>query len=101
MNTTEPKAFEILPTEMLVMTKLKVEEGFAMQEGTTIENYIGGVYVQVRYGESNETEADRSKVSYEYSLPINCTELINGNSYEEVLDPFFEDYLCPDRNMLL
>ena len=49
LSLEEPTKFEISPALMMVMTNLTYGEGFSLQEGETIDNYVGGVYVQVSH----------------------------------------------------
>ena len=75
-----------------------MEPGLDLLEGTTIDQYIGGVYVQVLYGNSTE---DESNVEYEYHLPIPCKKLVEGTKIEKEADLYLENYMCPDVNMEL
>ena len=45
-----------------------------MEEGYTIDNYIGGVYIQIDYEKNNESPDYTPSDKTEYDLPQNCDE---------------------------
>ena len=59
---------------MMVLTRLTKKDSFELEDGYTIDNYIGGVYIQVDY-EYNDTTTDYVPSNKtQYDLPQNCTE---------------------------
>ena len=59
---------------MMVLTRLTKKDSFELEDGYTIDNYIGGVYIQVDY-EYNDTTTDYVPSNKtQYDLPQNCTK---------------------------
>lgn len=74
---SEPSAFQISPTLMMVMTNLTYGPSFTLQEGETLDSYVGGVYVQVSHNAGKAKESsknDKPEMTYSYSLPVDCVE---------------------------
>ena len=65
---------------MMVLTRISKKESFELQEGYTIDNYVGGVYIQIE-SEYNPEKPDYTPTNKtQYDLPENC------NDYYEVDD---------------
>ena len=81
---------------MIIMSHLSVSDGYELVDGTAIQNYVGGVYIQVyfRNGTSNETV-------YEYHIPERCDKVIKD---EEIIATYGNDlkyWVCPPTDMIL
>ena len=75
-DTLNPKAYQVDPDQMVVLSAInKNNEDWDFAEGQSVENYFGGVYIQV-YSENENAGVSSSQrnYTYVYSLPKNCTE---------------------------
>ena len=74
-NMTNPDPYNVTAGQMIVLSNITNTGDWTFPEGTDLDSYFGGVYVQVDYvNEGDDPDQPQSK-QFTYSLPTDCAEV--------------------------